>query len=77
MPLIQSYGHAVEVLIHVEGMRRNVHWLSALAALAKEEWCKQAHETLQPFLVDLVAAHILAPGSMTLIQQCFASDSVC
>ena len=76
MPLIQSYGHAVEVVDYVEGMCHNVYWLSALAALAKEEWCKQAHETLQPHLVDLAAAHILAPGSAALIQQCFTSDSV-
>ena len=67
----------MEVLIYVEGMRRNVHWLSALAALAKEEWCKQAYETLQLHLVNLAATHVLDPDSVALIQQCFASDSVC
>ena len=67
----------MEILIYVEGMRNNLHWLAALAMPAKEEWCKKAYETLRPHLVDLAAAHILLPDSMTLIQQCFASDLVC
>lgn len=68
---------AVAALIYVQAMRTNMHWLAAQSALAEEEWCKQAYETLKPHLVNLSSGQILAPAKLTLIQQYFTSSLVC